>query len=277
MRSMLFAPASHERHAAKAVSGEAGADAVILDLEDAVRPEDKPAARARIRRLLPGKVPVWVRINAMATAHAYADMVAVVAPGLAGVVMPKVESGTEVAMADWLLRQLERAAGLPDGTVALMPSVETARGLAAVRDMATGRARQIMFGALDFSLDAGMAPAAGRDGLLWARAQLVIACRATGMLPPIDTVYPELTNQAGLAEEAAQARRLGFAGKACVHPSQVPVVHAAFAPTTEEVAWARRVLEAFAAAGEGAIRVDGQLVDEPVVARARQIISRAED
>jgi citrate lyase subunit beta/citryl-CoA lyase len=281
LRSMLFAPASHERHALKALSGEAGADAAILDLEDAVRPADKPEARARIRRWLgdrAGGPPAWVRINAMSTPFAYEDLVGVVGPGLAGIVLPKVETGAEVATADWLLTHLERLAGLPAGSVALMPSVETATGLAAVASIAVAapaRARRIMFGALDFSLDTGMAPAAGREGILWARAQLAIACRAAGMLPPIDTVYPDLPDTEGLRAEAEQARRLGFGGKACVHPRQVAVVHAAFAPTPAEVDRARRVLEAFAAAGEGAIRVDGQLVDEPVVARARQVLGEA--
>ncbi|HVB09000.1 MAG TPA: CoA ester lyase, partial [Bacillota bacterium] len=218
LRSMLFAPASHERHAAKALSGEAGADAVILDLEDAVRVEDKAAARARIRSLLTGRAggpPAWVRINGMTTEFAYEDLVAVVGQGLAGIVLPKVESGTEVATADWLVGHLEGLTGLPRGTVALMPSVETAKGLIAVPTLASlPRARQIMFGALDFSLDVGSTPAAGREGLLWARSQLAIACRAAGLLPPIDTVYPDLQNEAGIAEEAAQARRLGFGGKA---------------------------------------------------------------
>ncbi len=278
LRSMLFAPAAHERHAARALSGADGADAAILDLEDAVLPADKPAARAAVRRLLAGRAggpSAWVRINAMTTPHAYEDLVAVVGPGLAGIVLPKVEAGTEVATADWLLGHLERLAGLPAGAIALMPSVETARGLSAVPAMACPRARRIMFGALDFSLDVGMAPVASREGVYWARAQLAVACRAAGLLPPIDTVFPDLQDAEGLAAEAAQARRLGFGGKACVHPRQVAVVHAAFAPTVQEVAQARRILEAFAAAGTGAIRVDGELVDEPVLARARQVLAQA--
>ncbi len=276
---MLFAPAAHERHALRALSGADGADAAILDLEDAVLPADKPAARRRIPELLAGRTggpPAWVRINAMTSPFAYEDLVAVVGPGLAGIVLPKVERGEDVATADWLLGHLERLAGLPSGGIALMPSVETARGLIAVAAMACSpRARRIMFGALDFSLDAGMAPDAGREGVYWARAQLAVACRAAGLLPPIDTVYPDLQNAEGLAEEAAQAKRLGFGGNDCVHPRQVAAVHAAFAPAAQEVDRARRILAAFARAGEGAIRVDGELVDEPVLARARQVLEQA--
>lgn len=277
LRSMLFAPANHPRHAAKALSGETGADAVILDLEDAVAVADKPAARQAVRALLAtAPAGAWVRINGMTTPHAYPDLVAAVGPGLTGVVLPKAETAAEVATAAWLLGNLEAAAGLPAGSVALMPSIETAAGLAAVPEIAAAaasRVRRLMFGALDFGLDTGMAP--GGEGQLWARAALVAASRAAGLDAPIDTVYPDLDDVDGLAAEAQQARRLGFAGKACVHPRQVGPIHAAFSPTEAEVAQARRIVDAYAAAGAGALRVDGEMVDEPVVARARAILAQA--
>lgn len=279
MRTMLFTPVNHARHVDKALGGPA--DAVILDLEDAVANEEKPAARALLPHLLErrarGLPQVFVRVNALTTPFAYADFVAAVRAGLAGIVLPKVESSAQVLMADWLMTQLEAERGLDAGSVELLPIIETAAGLTRVDEIATAarRVRRLSFGAGDFTLDTNMEWTPGNEGVLWARVRTVVASRAAGLAAPIDTVYPTLPDAAGFEAEARQARRLGFGGKLCLHPAQVDIANAVFTPTETEVADARRVLAAFdraVAAGSASIQLDGKFIDYPIAERARRVI-----
>jgi citrate lyase subunit beta/citryl-CoA lyase len=295
LRSMLYAPANHPRHAAKALAGTA--DAAILDLEDAVAAEQKQAARNAVRQLLrdrpagehpAGRPAVFVRINALGTPHAYQDLLAAVLPGVHGILLPKVESPREVATADWMLTQLERERGLEAGAVQLVPTVETASGLSHLDAIAVAspRVRRLTFGAADFALDTGMALASGdapadavaNQALLWAKLQLVVASRAARLDAPLDTVYFELGDADGFLREAEQARRLGFQGKTCIHPSQVELANQAFSPTGEEIAQAKRTLEAFdgaIASGSAAIQLDGRMIDYPIAERARRVLELA--
>jgi citrate lyase subunit beta/citryl-CoA lyase len=295
LRSMLYAPANHPRHAAKALAGTA--DAAILDLEDAVAAGQKQAARNAIRELLrdrpaaehpAGRPAAFVRINALGTRHAYQDLLAAAVGGVDGILLPKVESPGEVATADWMLTQLERERGLDGGAIQLVPMVETASGLSHLDAIAAAspRVRRLTFGAADFALDTGMAVASGHapldpvanPGLLWAKVQLVVASRAARLDAPLDTVYFDLGDAHGFLREAEQARRLGFQGKTCIHPSQVELANRAFTPTAEEVAQAKRTLEAFeraVAAGSAAIQLDGRLVDYPIAERARRVLELA--
>ncbi|MFZ0215686.1 MAG: CoA ester lyase [Candidatus Dormiibacterota bacterium] len=283
LRSTLFAPANHRRHAEKAVAN--AADAAILDLEDAVSIAEKPAAREAARELLarsrpPGTV-VFVRINGLEGPFAYDDLRAVVGPGLDGIVVPKIESGSQLAIVDWLLRQLERERGLRASSIDLLPIVETARGLTAVDEIAaaSARVRRLNFGAGDFTLDTGMTWTPGNPALLWAKVRVIVASRSAGLERPLDTVYPDLRDAAGFEREAVEAKQLGFQGKACIHPSQVEIVHRIFTPSAEEVARAREVTSAFeraVAGGSASIQLDGQFIDYPIAERARRVIQIAE-
>jgi citrate lyase subunit beta / citryl-CoA lyase len=286
LRTLLFAPANSPRHVEKALSGATGTDGVILDLEDAVAHAEKPAARQAARATLEARGTLhdgpkaYVRVNSMTTPYAYEDLRTVVCASLDGVVLPKTESAAQLATADWLLRQVERTEGLPEGAIDLMPIIETAAGIAHLAEIAatTSRVRRLNFGAGDYSLDTAMTWTAGHEGILWARINVVNASRAAGLEPPIDTVYMRLDDTEGFAAEAEQAKRLGFQGKACIHPKQVAVVNAMFTPSDQEVAQARRIADAFAqaeAAGSASFTVDGQFVDYPIVFRARRTLELA--
>jgi len=286
LRSLLFAPANHARHAQSALHG--AADGVILDLEDAVAVGEKPAARVAARELLASRATgdaqpypvVYVRINGLTTPYTYADLLAVVGPGLDGVVLPKAESAAQIATLDWLLTQLERERGLAPGATEIMPIIETAAGLVAAPAIASTspRVRRLNFGAGDFSLDTRMTWTPNHPGLLWARTSVVIASRAAGLAAPIDTVFADLANDDGLRAETTLAKELGFAGKACIHPRQVAIVHSVFTPTADEIADAHAIVNAFAEAearGIASIRLGHRFVDYPVAARARQTLDLA--
>ena len=283
LRTLLFAPAIHSRHVEKALSGPA--DGVILDLEDAIAVAEKPAARQAARHALAsrgvsGGQQVYVRVNGLTTPFTYDDLREVVGPGLDGIILPKTESAAQLAIVDWLLTQLERAAGLAEGSVEVMPIIETAAGVAQLTEIASAspRVRRLNFGAGDFSLDTNMTWTAGHEGILWARIQLVIASRAAGLEAPLDTVYAQLADDDGLRMEADQAKRLGFQGKACIHPRQVDIVNAVFTPGAAEIAQARAIVDAFAEAeaqGVASIRIGGQFIDYPVAARAQRTLDLA--
>lgn len=279
---MLYVPGHDARKLAKleALSGAA----FILDLEDAVARSEKAEARRSVAAYVSahgGALELHVRVNAADTSYFRADLEAVVAPGLAGVVLPKVQGAPDVRRADDLLSSLEADAGLASGSVPLMAIIETAAGVHHVGEIAaaSSRLRVLSFGAGDFSRDLGigwpLADGRASPALTAARAAVAIVSRASGLHAPHDGVYPIVQDRDGLRREALQARDMGYAGKHVIHPSHIPVVAEAFAPTDEEVAWARKVTEAFSrreAAGEAAIVVDGQFVDYPVAERARQIL-----
>lgn len=283
IRSLLFAPANHARHAQKALTG--AADGAILDLEDAVAVREKPAARAALRELLAARLGpfprAYVRVNGLTTLFTYDDLHAAVWPGLDGIVLPKAESAAQLATADWLITQLERTRDMAAGSVEILPIIETAVGLAAIDQIATAspRVRRLNFGAGDFTLDTRMTWSLGNPGLVWARVRVVVASRAANLAAPIDTVFADLGHADGLATEAQQAQELGFGGKACIHPDQVAVVNRVFTPTAAAVAHARQVVAAFAEAeaqGVASLRVGELFVDYPVAARARLVLELAE-
>lgn len=283
IRSLLFAPASHARHVEKALSGPA--DGAILDLEDAIANAEKPAAGAAARRALDARsghetTRAFVRVNGLTTPYTYDDLHAVVGAGLDGIVLPKAESAAQLATADWLLTQLERKRGLPEGAIEIMPIVETATGVARIHEIAAAskRVRRLNFGAGDFSLDTNMTWTAGHEGILWARIQVVIASRAAGLEAPLDTVYAQIEDDEGFRSEAEQALRLGFQGKACIHPRQVPIANEVFSPSEADIAKARAIVEAFAEAeaqGVASIRIGSQFIDYPVAARAQRTLDLA--
>ena len=279
LRSFLFAPGNHARRVEKALSLDA--DAVILDLEDAVATAEKRATRDAVIAALvrPRRALLYVRVNAVDTEFCYGDLAAIVRPGLDGVILPKVESAAGLATADWLLAQLEREQGLMPRTIDLVPIIETARGLNQIDAiLAAGtRVRHIAFGAGDFTLDVNMAWSRDEAELAYARAQIVTASRAAGIEAPFDTVWVDLADEEGLEASARTALGFGFQGKMCIHPNQIAVVNRVFTPSETEIAFAERVVAAFARAeaeGSAAIQLDGKFIDYPILYRAQRVLEK---
>ena len=277
MRSFLFAPGNHPRRVEKALSLDA--DAVILDLEDAVAIAEKPATRAAIAAALgrPRAGLLYVRVNAVDTEFCYGDLCAVVQSGLDGIILPKVESAAGLATVNWLLAQLEREHSLAAGGIDLIPIIETARGLAGIEAIlaAETRAKRVAFGAGDFTLDVNMQWRRDEAELAYARAHIVTASRAAGIEAPLDTVWVDLQDEEGLDASARAALACGYQGKMCIHPNQVGVVNRIFTPSASEIAFAERVVAAFEKAeaeGVASIQLDGKFIDYPIVYRAQRVL-----
>jgi citrate lyase subunit beta/citryl-CoA lyase len=279
-RSFLFAPGNHVRRVEKALS--LGADAVILDLEDAVANAEKAATRAVVVEALgrPRRCQGYVRVNSLGTQWSHGDFTAVVAPGVDGIILPKVESASDLQTGEWLLGALERERGLPEGGIDLIPIIETAAGFSNLKEIARAarRCKRLSFGAGDFTLDMGLTWTQDELELLPFRSAIVLESRAAGLEPPLDTVWAALKDADGFARSVQRVKDLGFQGKLCIHPDQVPVVNECFRPTESELSHSRRVVQAFEQAerdGLAAIQVDGQFVDYPIVYRAQRLIARA--
>jgi citrate lyase subunit beta/citryl-CoA lyase len=277
-RSYLFAPANQPRRIEKALAS--AADAIILDLEDTVPPNEKAAARrAACEALkLPRKPRAYVRINALDTPYCYDDLLAISAAPLDGVVVPKIESPHALFALDWLLRQLERTRGIAPGTIDLLPIVESAEGLGQLDAIAASgtRVRRLTFGAGDLRRDLGMTASPDESDILGARERLVLASRRAGLEQPVDTVYFDLKDEAGLARSAVRARGLGLMGKLIIHPDQLAPVHRAFTPSEAEISRAEKVIAAFRAveaSGSAALQVDGEFIDYPIVAQAERVLA----
>jgi citrate lyase subunit beta/citryl-CoA lyase len=265
VRSYLFVPATDPARVDKALASDA--DAVILDLEDGVAPAAKEDARELVARRL--RTPrargrQLVRVNGLQTAHARADLAALAGTAIDAIVVPKAEPQRLVALA-------------PSGPP-IVALVETARGLRRAFETATRTSRVValMLGVVDLAAELDATP--GPDGreLLHARSSLVVDSVAAGLGGPIDGPFTAIGDEDGLRAETAASKALGFVAKACIHPEQIPVIHAVFAPTAEELEWARRVVAAADDAesdGVGAILVEGRMVDAPVVARARRLLT----
>jgi len=259
-RSYLFAPGHNDKLLHKVFT--AGADAVILDLEDAVPVDAKDRARAMVAGTI-SEHPALVRVNPPHTATCAADLDAV-APHAAAIRIPKCESAEDVA---WVA---ERAPGVP-----LVPAIETARGVLAAQEISMAPAvAHLSIGGLDLLRD--LYAGDGTLPMLYVRSHIVVVSRAAGLPPPVDSVYPLIDDDAGLRAEAQFVRSLGFAAKSAIHPRQIPILHEVFAPSTRDLEWAREVLAAFEAAGRGATRLpDGEFVDLPVAQRAQRLLEIA--
>jgi citrate lyase subunit beta / citryl-CoA lyase len=264
LRSYLFVPGNRPDRFGKAFA--AGADAVIFDLEDAVAPSDKPAARTHVARALAVDRPAIIRVNGFGTEWFAEDVALCARPGVAAVMIPKVEQ----------VEHLEAVRQRVDGGTAVLPLVETAAAIWNVESLARALGVQrLVFGALDLTLDLGVS--GDDESLLYCRSRIVLASRVAGIQPPIDAPTTTFVDPVVVRADADRARRLGFAGKLCIHPAQIAPVHDAFAPSDAELAWARRVLVASAQSGGAATSLDGQMVDTPVVVRARAILSCTSD
>jgi citrate lyase beta subunit len=260
-RTVLFVPADQPRKVERALASSA--DAVILDLEDAVAPEQREAARAAVEAAARSShsPALFVRVNDPLGDDGARDLELVRELALGAVVVPKADP--------------ERLDALGPLAAPVVAIVETAAGLAGVeRVAANDSVGALMLGAEDLALELRLEPLPGEQHLLFPRSRLVMHSAAAGIAPPLDTVHVDVGDDAGLAASAARARALGFGGKACVHPRQLDVVAEAFAPRAEEVAWASRVVEAFERErpSGGVIAIDGQMVDRPVLERARRVL-----
>ena len=277
LRSFLFAPGNHPRRVEKALTLDA--DAVILDIEDAVAIAEKPATRDAIVAAYgqPRTGRLYVRVNAADTEFCHGDFMAIVQAGLDGIILPKVESPATLQTIDWLLGNLERERGLAQGGIDLIPIIETAKGLRDADPIlnAGTRVKRCAFGAGDFTLDVNMIWSRAESELAYARARVVTASRAAGIEAPLDTVWVDLQDEEGLEASTRTALAWGFQGKMCIHPNQIAVVNRVFTPTNAEIDFAERVVTAFAQAekaGSAAIQLDGKFIDYPIVYRAQRTL-----
>jgi citrate lyase subunit beta/citryl-CoA lyase len=284
MRSMLFVPGDRPERFAKAEAS--GADAVILDLEDAVTPERRPLARTEIALWLEKaerRVPTWVRINPVATEDALADLAAVFGGRPDGIVLPKARHGDDVRRADHWLEALEVRCGFGRGSTGLLPLItESAGALLNAASFASlpARVAGLTWGAEDLAADIGASGNRTADGeyeLTYAMARsFCLLASAAGGVPAVDTIDTEFRDVVAVERRARASRRQGFAAKLAIHPAQIAPIHAAFTPTSDEVAWAEGVIAAFAAApGIGAISFQGGMLDKPHLRQAELILAAA--
>jgi citrate lyase subunit beta / citryl-CoA lyase len=274
-RALLYVPAHEERFVARA--HERGADAVILDLEDGVPPAAKDEARAALATAVPrvgrGGATVFVRLD-HPWRRAWRDAEAAVAAGAEGLLLPKVRDAGSVRAISALLDELEADQGRPVGRTILLPLLEDAAGLLAAREVAAcPRVAALIPGNEDLAHAFGVPP--GSELFAATHAQLIVAARAEGKAA-VGTLggATDIHDLEAFRAVVARSRRFGFDGVTCIHPAQVPVVHAVFQPDAAEVERAQRIVAAFAAAGGGAVAVDGAMVDRPVAERARALLAR---
>lgn len=281
-RSLLFVPATSPDKAEKALAS--AADGVIVDLEDAVAVAEKPRARESAAVLLKDRRPtqVYLRVNALTTPFCFDDLAAAASATLDGIILPKAETASELATVDWVLAQWESKLGKPVGSMAVLPILETARGIAAAAAIAQAstRVRQLMFGAVDFALDLDVDITDETGAIAHARFAVALASRQAGLAAPIDSVFTGIRDLDGLRAASNRARAMGFGGKACIHPAQIATINEVFSPSETELARAREIVAAFdaaEAAGAAAVSVGGVMVDYPVVEKARRVLATRRD
>lgn len=287
LRSMLFVPGDSDKKLAKGAAGPA--DALILDLEDAVAAARRPLARGLVLEYLRGRTnrdhqQTWVRINPLADrTTSLADLAAVVAGAPDGIVLPKVDGPADVVRLACYLDALEVREGLARGSIRILPvATETAPALFTLGNYAGCSARMagLTWGAEDIAAALGAAsnrrPDGSYDTVFELACALCLAGAVAADVQPIDTVFTDFADADGLAREARVARRRGFTGKLAIHPAQVAPINEAFTPSAEELDWARRVVALFAANPDlGTIGMDGQMIDRPHLKQAQRLLALA--
>lgn len=266
--NFLFVPGTRPERFIKAL--DSGANGVVLDLEDAVAQEDKESARDAIRAAWPTfsadqKKRLVIRTNSPGSQFYSADLILAQELQVACLLIPKSES----------VDQINGAALVLENT-AIIPMIETAVGLDRLREIANAnQVLRLALGNLDLQADLGMVCDPQETELQTARYQIVLASRLAHIAPPIDGVTPSTDDLERITDDAERAKRMGFGGKLCIHPKQVPIVQAAFMPTEEEIHWAKRVIEADQASKGGAVKLDGKMIDRPVVILAKRTLAIA--
>lgn len=280
-RTMLFLPGNNPAMVKDAHIY--GSDSIIFDLEDAVSPAEKDAARllvySALRSIDYGQTELVVRVNGLDTPWFEADVEAMVRGGIEVIRLPKTETAEDIQKLEALVAAVERAAGIPEGRVKLMAALESPLAIINAYEIARSSPRLIgiALSAEDFvtSMKTNRSPEGVE--LFEARGRIVIAARAAGVMA-LDTVFVDINDQEGFMREVRLIKQMGFDGKSVVNPNQISLVHAAFAPTEEEVRKARRVIEAAAdaeARGLGVISLDGKMIDKPIVVRAERVLALA--
>lgn len=281
MRSALFVPGSRPELIDKAVN--TAADAIIIDLEDAVPPDKKEAARTLAREKVEHyrERHIIIRVNGIYADFFEADLDAVVIEKLMCLMIPKVEDSAGVQKLATLLSNKEEKQGLKQGTIKVMPLIETAKGVQWLSEILidssiSQRLYTCAFGAADYTLDMGVEMTLSGEEFLYPRSKIAVACRAAGLEPPLDSPYMiDIKDVSGLKSDALRAKQLGFQGKLCIHPNQVEVCNQVFSPSLAEISYAEKVIQAFEEAkakGLGAIQLDGKFIDEPIVEKARRVM-----
>lgn len=266
LRTALFVPATRPDRFSKALAS--GADAVIIDLEDAVELDAKERARGELADFAAAHpdASFLVRINDGATPWFEQDLaVCRELPNVAGIILPKAESP-------------EQAYSVVGAGKSLIPMIESARGVQMMGEIANVQGvRRLSFGLLDLMLDLGVAPDTPSAALVLnqVRFQILLNSRMHGLAAPLDSIYPDFSDPVGLSAMARQACDMGFCGMLCIHPRQIEVVHQAFQPSNQDLDWARRVMTQVEQSGSVAFKLDGRMVDLPVIERARRIVARA--
>lgn len=280
LRSLLFVPVIRPRFIEKAPAS--GADAVIVDMEDSVAPAEKVGARPlvgdAVRQIAATGMPVYVRVNGLDTGLLEEDVYASVGPQLAGLSIPKANDAETVRQVDSYLTLLERVRGLTAGSLKLLLWIETAKGIINVPEVvaASLRVQGACFGAEDLTADLGIPRSESLQEIEVARARVVYASHAAGVLP-LDTPSAEFRDLDRVRTEAAASRNLGYKGKFCIHPDQVAICNEVFGVSEADAAWARRVIEVYEEGernGLGAVALDGAMVDRPVYLRALRLLGR---
>ena len=281
VRSMLFTPGHRPDLIAKA--SRSAADAVIVDLEDAVATSAKDQARSNLASLPQSVIPFFVRVNGIKAGLLWEDITAAVHAGVAGVILPKAEDRNVMLKLCGALSALETAADQPEGSIALIPMIETAAGVQNAFEILHGcsRVEAVMFGSGeqgDLVADLGVQWEPTGTGLHYCRSRVLLAARAAGVPHPMDGVFMNFRDQDALRVESQLARRMGYVAKLAIHPAQIGVINEVFTPTPEEVAQNRAILEVFEkaeAGGTASIGADGQMIDYAVARTARSLLARA--
>jgi citrate lyase subunit beta / citryl-CoA lyase len=282
LRSMIFTPGDRRDLIEKAI--RSGADAVIVDLEDAVAVENKVEARESLANLPSSRVPLYVRVNGPTTEFMWEDVVAAAQAGVAGIVLPKAEEPGLLKEISGAITAVEISSGHHRSSIGIMPLIESGLGVRQTYDMvvSSDRIESVLFGGGeqgDLVADLGAEWTPDGTGLMLARSQVLLSARAAGIQYPMEAVFMDFRNLEALRVECELARRLGYVGKVAIHPAQVAVINDVFTPAPDVVEYQRKVLAAFEAAearGSASIAVDGKMVDYAVARVARVIIARAE-
>ncbi len=281
LRSIVFVPGNRSNMLERALSF--GADIIMVDLEDSVPPGEKSAAcelaTEWVPRLAEAGKQVMVRVNALETGLAANELSAVVSHDLAGISIGKGNTAWDLQQVDQLLAPLEAKAGLEPGSIKVIPWIETAMAIVHVYEMARASQRivGIAFGAEDYTNDMGVVRNDFGEECYFARSAVAVAARAAGVAG-LDGPFVGFRDPDGLRTDASAARRMGYTGKFAIHPAQIDIINETFSPKPEDVAYARRVVEAWdeaEAAGRGSLSIDGRMVDVPVVKRAQNLLAQA--
>jgi citrate lyase subunit beta/citryl-CoA lyase len=286
LRSLVFVPGNRANMLERALDFKA--DVIMVDLEDSVPPGEKLAARETAQEWVPKLARsasqsgrrIMVRVNSLDTGLTRDELAALICPDLSGISIGKSETVWDLRDVDQLITGLEAAAGLLSGQIKMIPWIENARAVLTALELATcsPRVEAIAFGAEDYTDAMGVQRTDTGEELEFARATVAVAARAAG-IGSLDTPYVQFRDPEGFRRDIQISRRLGFTGRFAIHPSQIEIINESFGPTSEEVAYANRVVEAWAEAeaqGRGSLSLDGRMIDVPVVKRARNLLALAQ-